>query len=80
MKSEACFIFTAGDATNPVDFLNKVIVDQQTKIEELNTKIKELESMMLNGNVEDVIEINRFVYDVQSHYLSTVVVDKRVVT
>lgn len=38
-----------GDQT---DFLNKVIVDQQSKIEVLNRKIKELEEMMLNGEVE----------------------------
>ena len=36
-----------------VDFLNKVIVDQQTKIEGLNKKIKELESLISEEGVEE---------------------------
>jgi len=41
------------DQTN---FLNRVIVDQQSKIELLNNKIKELEEMLLNGEVEHDLE------------------------
>ena len=42
-----------------MEFLNKVIADQQSKIEGLNSKIKELEDMMMNGSVEDEVEFQR---------------------
>lgn len=38
------------DQQSQIDFLNSIIVDQQTKTEELESKIKELESMLVNGD------------------------------
>ena len=54
MNYDATMLHSFLAGADQSDFLNRVIVDQQSKIELLNGKIKDLEEMLLNGEVERV--------------------------